>query len=971
MAPVRVSIAAGALLGLLWCGVGQAVAQQDPRLRWSTIETEHFRIHSHQGLEEVADKAARVAEASFRRLVPALGWEPSEPIHLVLSDATDVANGFATAQPYDAIHLFVTPPGDMSPLGDYDDWLTELVSHELTHVLHLDHVWGLPAAVNAVFGKIMTPAQYYPRWFLEGLAVVEESRRTSAGRLRSTMFDMWLRMDVLAGRMLRLEEITDDPRRFPYGHVRYLYGSRFMGFIVERYGEEAMERVVADSARQLIPYGINRIMLRATGKDYPTLYREFARAMRRRYGAQARAIRAQGETPLSFVTDGCETVMSPRFSPDGRTLWFQFSDGHARAAIGHIPADGRTVGTDDVERAFAVSSDALNANLALSFDPGATSVVYNHLIPWRDVYAWSDLVRYDFARRRHVRLTRGARAASPDVARDGRIAYLVTRAGTTHLAVSDRDGRDQRILVRSRRFDQVYGPRWSPDGTRIAYSTWTAGGFRDVAIVDVASGQVRAVTHDRAMDTGPSWSPDGRTLYLSSDRTGVANVYALDVESGRLQQVTNVVSGVYAPEASPDGRRLAVVAYRAGGFDLAFVELDRARLRDAPPVVDDRPASELALVDVRTHRSSYDPLGTLRPYTYSLSTAVNAFGHRTLELTTDGADVVGQHAFALETRFDLERPDAEYDIAYSFLATNPTLGVAHGRRVTPKTGDSYDGVRRPWVEEAYSLDVSTTYTLNRNFQDHSLTLSYDAAHTRAVDRAQPVWDPSGHPPRPPTTGWIASLGLGWSFTNAVTPARAVSAEGGRRFGLTTGVGLREIGSEEFFVELRGSWAEWIRLPWLEHHVLALRAAGGIGTSETGRRGLFSLAGFTDMDLVEAVMQGYRAPSAVLRGFVPYSQVGDRFQLYNAEYRFPILDVDRGLYTFPIYVNRVYGVAFADYGDAYFGDTNALEWNLGVGGELIVQAIFGYYIGATFRIGVARGLTENGITDVYLVVGDPF
>jgi Tol biopolymer transport system component len=964
------TIAGGLLLGL-FARPGAGIAQQDPRLRWQTLESEHFRVHYHQGLEPVAQKAVRVAEASFARIVPVLGWEPSQTIQLVLSDTTDVANGVASAQPYNTMHLFVTPPGDLSPLGDYDDWLTELVSHELTHVLHLDHVWGLPAVVNTIFGKVLTPAQYYPRWFLEGLAVVQESRRTSAGRLRSTMFDMWLRMDVLEGQMLRLEEITNDPRRFPYGHIRYLYGSRFLGWIVGRFGEEALERVIADSARQIIPYGINRSLLRATGKDYPTLYREFGRAMRRQYGAQARAIRAAGETRLAFVTRGLETVTSPRFSDDGRTLWFQYSSGDERAAVARVPADGRDVPADDVDRLFAVNGDALNSNLALAFDPGGGSLVYNHSIPWRDVYSWNDLVRWDLARGTHVRLTRGARAASPDVARDGRITYVISQVGTTHLYVADRDARGGRPLVRSRQFDQIYSPRWSPDGSRIAYSVWSAGGYRDIAIVDVATGAVRRVTHDRAIDGAPCWSPEGRTLYWSSDRTGVANVLALDLASGRLSQVTNVVSGAYAPEVSPDGRHLAVVSYRAGGFDLAIMDLDPERFRPAPPAPPDRPDSEIDPRPVPVRRSSYSPLATLRPYSYSLGTSTNSFAHRTLELTTQGADVIGQHSFTLDLRIDVERPDAEYDLSYSFLAANPTLSLTHSRRVTPKNGFSYDGVRYPWVEEAHSFDASTSYRLNQNFQDHTLSISYGATHTRAVDEPTPILDPSGHPPNPPDTGWLAALGLGWRFTNAFTPTRGVSPERGRRFGLSTAIGLRELGSDEFYLELRGSWAEWIRMPFFRHHVLALRAAAGIGASETGRRGLFSLAGFTEMDLVEAVSQGYRAPSAVLRGFVPYSRTGDRFHLYNAEYRFPILDIDRGVATFPVYLHRVFGIAFADFGDAFFGDADASDWNLGAGGELLVEMTFGYYVTATFRLGVAQGLTERGITDFYLVVGDPF
>ena len=46
-------------------------------------------------------------------------------------------------------------------------------------------------------------------------------------------------------------------------------------------------------------------------------------------------------------------------------------------------------------------------------------------------------------------------------------------------------------------------------------SSWTSGGFRDVRIVDVGTGAVFDVTHDRAQDLEPSWTPDGRYLLFS------------------------------------------------------------------------------------------------------------------------------------------------------------------------------------------------------------------------------------------------------------------------------------------------------------------------------------------------------------------------------------------------------------------------------------------------------------------------
>src|SRR5690606_9536928 len=118
-----------------------------------------------------AQRVATLAETIHRRLVPHLGWEPTEIVHILITDNTDAANGSATATPYNAIRMFVSAPDDMSPLGDYDDWLSELLTHEYTHVLHVDNISGLPALLNAILGKSYAPNQAQPRWILEGLAV--------------------------------------------------------------------------------------------------------------------------------------------------------------------------------------------------------------------------------------------------------------------------------------------------------------------------------------------------------------------------------------------------------------------------------------------------------------------------------------------------------------------------------------------------------------------------------------------------------------------------------------------------------------------------------------------------------------------------------------------------------------------------------------------------------------------------------
>lgn len=162
----------------------QAEAAFDPNLYWYTIETEHFRVTYHTGLEEVGQHVANVAENIHHHMVEAMAYEPTkDKTEIVLSDTAESANGSASALPFNALRLLVTSPEDFSPLGDVDDWYLELVTHEYTHVLHTDNIHGIPAIVNAVLGKTLAPNQVQPRWILEGLAVYQETARTSGGPL--------------------------------------------------------------------------------------------------------------------------------------------------------------------------------------------------------------------------------------------------------------------------------------------------------------------------------------------------------------------------------------------------------------------------------------------------------------------------------------------------------------------------------------------------------------------------------------------------------------------------------------------------------------------------------------------------------------------------------------------------------------------------------------------------------------------
>ena len=162
-------------------------------------------------------------------------------------------------------------------------------------------------------------------------------------------------------------------------------------------------------------------------------------------------------------------------------------------------------------------------------------------------------------------------------------------------------------------------------------------------------------------------------------------------------------------------------------------------------------------------------------------------------------------------------------------------------------------------------------------------------------------------------------------------------------------------------------------------MLALSYGGGISGGELRRRAAFYLGGYSNptQDVLRSFFDFTRAGGASLRGY-PYAIVGgNEFHLVSAEYRFPIVWIERGYGTFPFYLKRLHGAAFADWGNAFSGGwtgpraTRLSDFKLGAGVEVRLDLNFFYYFGATLQLGYAHGFNEGGIDQVYFLLNNPF
>ncbi len=976
-----------------------AAGAGNPYLEWWTIETAHFRIHYYKGLEPVAEKLAAVAEGIHGRLVPALGWRPSEMTEIVLSDASDDANGSASALPYNTVRLFVTAPEDMSPLGDYDDWQLELLTHEYTHILHTDQIRGVPAILNSVLGKTYAPNQAQPRWILEGLAVLEESRHTGGGRNRSSIFDMYLRSDVLDDRIAPLDQVSHVPRRWPQGNLWYLYGSRFLTWITDVYGDGVMQAVAADYGRQIVPWAINRSIRRATGRTYEELYAGFTDSLRARYAKQVGEAERRGLREGARLTHHGQVAAHPRWVPDrararagaDELLYFR-DDGHDRTGFYRLPLDDRAHAREDAAslavRTVAGGSAAYSADGAL---------VFNTVAIHERIYAYNDLFRLPPGidgssgnEPERARLTTGGRAQDPDVGPDGRrIVFTENHVGTTTLAIGrlGREGalEDVHALVPSAEFEQAFTPRFSPDGRRVAYSVWTHGGYRDVRIVDVTTGAFFEIAHDRASDLQPSWSADGRWVFFSSDRAfGIPNVFAWEAATGKLYQVTNVRTGAFQPEASPDGKTLVYVGYTSEGFDLYAMPLDPSTWLEAPAYQDDRPDVHAVPQSPQFRRHRYDPLPSLRPRAFNFVYGPGTFG-QALSLSVVGADAVGHHSIGATVVAQTERSDPQFSVTYAYGRLPFDFRTTFFRTTAPRGGYRYNDQQPVFIEENVGIANGIGYALPSSFETNAFALNYSVARFRGELPLATSPDPYAITEADPARGYIGAVHFGWVYSNAERFLHSIGPERGIFAALNSDVAHPALASDYTLYVLSYSLTGYLTMPWGHHHSLALHASGAMGAGSYPRRGLFYTGGFVDAPVLDPSIlypdffhsQGIFQGGFVLRGYAPLAFIGSQFHLYNAEYRFPIVNVDRGVSTLPVFLQRVSGNLFADYGGA-FDDLDKTQWkdqfHLGVGAELWIDLTMGYFLNANLRIGHARGVKDSNAIEggqTYVVIAAPY
>jgi WD40 repeat protein len=564
---------------------------QYENFKFKILRTDHFEIYYYDRERVAVQDAARMAERSYARLsrILAHDFRERKPIILYASHSDFVqTNALGSDVPSEGtggVTDFSRNRMVLPFTGSYQD-LEHVLQHEMTHQFQYD-IWSLGKPGNNLNLLIQLNP---PLWFVEGMA-----EYLSLGRVDPNTA-MWLRDAVLQNRLPTIRQLETDPNIFPYR-----FGQAILAFIGERYGDEAIGRIMQATLRGV--GSMDGAFRRVLGLSLDQLSDQWRAEVERVYRPEVsnrEHAAAFAEVVLNEQRSKGTLHLAPALSPDGNQIAYfseadfffvdlYLADAHTGKIIRRL-----------LKSTYNSSYETFRfINSAASWSPDGRYLAVAAKRGPKDDILIIDVKKDKEERRIKVDLNG---ITTPTWSPDGKqLVFTGYDGGLSDLFIVNRDGTGLRRLTDDKNAD--FHPVWSPDGTTIAFST-DRGPETDfsvlrcsntrIALYHLDTGTIEVLPHmESGKNVSPQWSPDGSQIAFVSDRSGVSNIYLYDLATQGLTQITDLYTGVQgiiplAPVLSwaRTVNRLAFVYYESDKFDVFAVSNPQSLGRQpeqAPP----------------------------------------------------------------------------------------------------------------------------------------------------------------------------------------------------------------------------------------------------------------------------------------------------------------------------------------------------------------------------------------------------
>ncbi|NQT27805.1 PD40 domain-containing protein [candidate division KSB1 bacterium] len=937
---------------------GQFLEYNHPELNWRSIETEHFYVHFHQNESRTASLVAKIAEDIYHPLSELYQYEPDTQIHFVIRDHEDNANGAAFY--YDNKVEIWAPPADFLLRGDHN-WLRNVVTHELSHMLSLGAARKMPRQLPAVYfqwldyedekrpdvlhgypNTLMSmplAGTIMPMWLAEGMAQFQ--RAGFEYDTWDTHRDMLLRTAVLEDDLLSITEMGIFGKNSVGNERVYNQGYALSLYIAQQFGEEKLGEL-ARAMRTPWFVSSNPAIKRVLGKSESKLYNEWKSWLETGYADGIQPIQSEIIQGKIFEDKGIGNLY-PIWSRDGKRVAYMSNRGEDYMSL-------RSLWITDTTLAHSKKIASGSASSA-SWSPDGKQIVFSRKVRERNGQKYFDLYKLDIESKKKTRITRTRRARLPDWSPDGkRIVCVIEQDGTSNLALVHPDSSGWKVITFFENGEQIFTPRWMPDSKQIIFAMFTGQGGRDIAMIDSSGSGFHTLIQNES-DTRDPWpSPDGKSIFYANDESGIFNIHRYDLSSEQSGPVTNVTGGAFMPSANKNGQ-LVYSLFTSEGYKVAVLDTIRSLI----PTLYESPYNPIRIVNsekswpIKQYNDRDVPEYESKPYkpVYAKMMFLPRVYHDypgkwklgTYFYSSDFLDQFSVFGTAAANKLF----DSDVYTIFQYRKYTPTLFIElyQQRRHTTDMDIKYkynlmgSDIGADWklsesdeLRTAYQFSrYDATMTLKADVQDIDITYTYHTGNAIQLRWFHQAVEPTMHSVIAPSAGRKIELETLYSRNNFI--------EG---FEVHTDYGtLVETYVPYNYFQCQLDWREYVP-SLIPSHSVALRLK----------------AGWIDRN-VDSFYDLFAGGLDGLRGYPYYSIEGRKLLQFGAAYRFPIWR-KTGLRFLFINIDQIWGSVYADIGDAWNSDkTEDIQWRRDAGAQLRMN-LFGFYgFPLRFFMGAAYGL----------------
>jgi len=482
---------------------------------WYVLNTEHFQIYYYQEARELAEQGAYFAEESYKYLQQKFKHSLTDTIPLIF---------YTTPSHFKETN---TTPGLIPDgVGGFFEFIKGRVvipydgslgnfKHVIRH--ELTHVFMTSKAVSTqkIHGEL---SERLPSlWFTEGLA-----------EYCSTDWDMQAEMVLKDAIINGNAGGLSDWESFYGTFFMYKLGQRACMYIADKYGEQKLLEIVDniwlyDNFENVFEYTL--------GIDYAGFDKDFLYSLKKYYFPILKNCDDPSQVSSNIFSDGFSH--KPAFSKQGNKEEIYFI--------------GNRMGYTSIFRI-----NLSNKNKVELVIEGESSDLYEQFHYFR---------------------------TGLDISKNGYIAFSAQKGAADALFVYDTKNKTLKENYTFKGIVGISAPSWSKDSKRIVFSGMEFSGKSDLYIFEPETNNLRRLTNDYYDDADPCFSPDGRYIVFSSDRTSfgdknIHNLFIYDLETNKINYLTHGEHNDVSPNFSEDGKRIVYASESNNTSNIWVMEFD-------------------------------------------------------------------------------------------------------------------------------------------------------------------------------------------------------------------------------------------------------------------------------------------------------------------------------------------------------------------------------------------------------------